>query len=174
MERCFIITKNADLYSKYYTYKEHNEKNQCKIEAFIRENIDSTLTEYSYSYVDAKGAFSLAMSDVLHQKLKAQLLCDPVAYIEGVPLYQFKGNSTIGRRFKTLQLEIEQQPTVDYAFTEYYADADTRLFEYNGTLYASIASQYMSEYIVPPYGWQELKRLDFYAILVAVNALAVS
>lgn len=162
MERCFIIEKEADLYKKYYDYTALRDKNDKVITAFVRENIKDTST---YSYLPMSDTLGIELTDEEYEKFKNQLTKGYRWLENSGKLYTFKKNSSIGKKYKALGLTASHKPIVGFELDNCYMHSSSRLFDYKGTLYATLSSEELHKDDPVPVGWREIGKSEFYAVI---------
>lgn len=158
MERCFIIENSAELYKRYYTYENLWEKNHETVKKFVFENITEAKS-YSYAAYDT---LSITLDDDTRKKLNTQLMKD-YKYVGEKKLYTFKKRSPIGKLYSTLNIKSAVKPC---ALWEAKIRAGrNRLFDYKGTLYATVDSTEINKETIFPEGWREIGKSEFYAVI---------
>lgn len=158
MEKCFIIESSAKLHERYYAYNDLWEKNHKAIKKFVAENITEA-KGYSYSAYDD---FAITLNDETYSKFSSQLKKD-YRYVAGKKLYTFKKRSPIGKLYSALNIKPAFKPNPLWEAS--MMSGRNRLFDYEGTLYATVDSNEINKETVFPDGWREISRGEFYALL---------
>lgn len=160
MERCFIIESSAELYKKYYAYENLWKKNHETVKKFVAENItDNKDCRYSYAVSDV---FSITLDDDTYKKFSPQLKTD-YKYAGEKKLYTFKKRSPIGKLYTALNIKPAVKPCA--LWEAGIMAGRNRLFDYEGTLYATVDSGEINKETTFPDGWQEISKGDFYSLL---------
>lgn len=158
MERCFIIESSAKLHERYYAYEDLWKKNHETVKKFVAENITEA-KGYSYK---ACAVFSITLDNETYEKFKSQLMKN-YEYAGEKKLYTFKKRSPIGKLYAALNIKPAVKPC---ALWEAHTMAGrNRLFDYEGTLYATVDSTEINKETIFPEGWREISKSEFYALI---------
>lgn len=162
MERCFIIAENAKLYKQFYDYIEAVERNNVLIKAFVTENHITTAKNYLYKA--SSNSFGIVLTALEYELFKKQLRKNGEWTKDGT-LYSFKQTSEIGKMYKELGIKTAFRPNPAFELNECLFYSRSRLFEYNGVLYATIESEELTPKTAILPGWEEISKSQFYAIV---------
>lgn len=163
MEKCFIIESSAELHQKYYAYKNLWKKNHETIKNFVAENITEE-KEYSYS---AYGDFAITLNNETYSKFCSQLKKD-YRYVNNKKMYTFKKRSPIGKLYTALGIKPAVKPCV--LWEAGIMAGSNRLFDYEGTLYATVDSNEINKETTFSDGWLEISKGEFYSLLDKIES----
>lgn len=158
MERCFIIESSAKLHKSYYAYEDLWKKNHETVKKFVAENITEA-KGYSYK---AYEVFSITLDDNMYEKFKSQLIKN-YEYVGEKKLYTFKKRSPIGKLYAALNIKPATKPCA--LWEARIMAGRNRLFDYKGTLYATVDSTKIDTETTFPEGWLEISKSEFYALI---------
>lgn len=160
MEKCFIIESSAELHKDYYDWVALRDKNNEIIKNFVAENITE---RYPFTYMTQfGGTFGITLTNEEYEKFKSQLKKDYTWTRDNEPLYTFKKNSNIGKRYAELNIKPADKPYVPLILG---LGGRWRLFDYEGVLYVTYDSETMKNRENFPDGWQEISKGEFYSLL---------
>lgn len=160
MEKCFIIESSAELHKDYYDWVALRNKNNEIVKKFVVENITE---RHPFTYMTGfGGTFGITLTNEEYEKFKSQLKKDYTWTRDNEPLYTFKKNSDIGKRYAKLNIKPADKPYVPLILG---LGGRWRLFDYEGVLYVTYDSETMKNRENFPDGWREISKGEFYNLL---------
>lgn len=179
MERCFIATKDSELFKDFDTYQEKAEVQRKFIKKFfIEKGIEGTCYHMSGTGIvgqpfdkDEKSNIGLSIeaTEVNINKFN-KMLCKPNQY----KLCAFKKNSSMAKEFaqkcvdNKIIINLYEPDLRDYFKSLGYKGYTYERFIHEGELYIRISSEYLKEDDIPR-GFKVIKASEYYKILESLK-----
>lgn len=159
MEKFFVVKQDSELYKEYWDWRNNvSENNKLIIDFFNKNNIFAT--EY-YSSKDCLG-----IVPTVEDKSRFEKQFKASETNEGLRI--FKKNSVIGKAWRILTetMTFLYCPSPAWLNKRSFGRSSSRLFDYNGILYASISAESVD---MPEDTFEEIKGSAFYKVMEEIS-----
>lgn len=154
MERFYIVKPESNFYRSYFDWKSNvSENNRVIVDFFVANGICAR------EYYASKDFLGIIPRDTDKENFKNQFRV--LETNEG--LKYFKKNSVIGKKWLMLtsSMRFLSKPSPAWLNKHLVERSSSRLFYYNGNLYASVSADNVS---MPDY-FQEIRGSEFYRVM---------
>lgn len=155
MEKFYIVKPDSKLHQEYWEWRNSVSENNKAIVDFFNENGISAIQYYS-----SKECLGIIPTDEDKEKFEKQF----TKYAVDGGLRLFKKNSKIGKAWIafTSTMTFKNRPSPAWYNKFFVGRSSSRLFDYNGVLYASMDAEKVE---MPESIFDEINGSEFYKIM---------
>lgn len=160
MEKFFIVNEGSQLYQDYWNWKNNIKANNDVAKSFMLEHGMETAW-----YCPGKDFFGIVPTDHDKEKFGSQLRIGETN--DGLRF--FKKNSVVGKAWKEhgAKLKFLHKPSPTWYNKFVVGRSSSRLFDYNGIVYCSIAAENID--VSDGNTFTEIKGSEFYKIMEEIS-----